>query len=165
MISTAENPSPFDPLADMPPDEGRFVLRERDPAAPGAITEWARIRRNLAFKKYGHRKSNKAADALKVEMLQAKEADEIALEWASREAPERIEGKNTSYQEVVKTADQLAELDAMKVRETALHHLREGAAHISDAREILSDDDFVMLDAAIIAIRGVVERVRDGGLA
>ena len=83
-LSTAARPSPFDPLDRMPADEGRFVIREKDPAGPGAMTEWCRLRRNHAAKLYGTNPIGDAKRLFDAEMEQCRQAEDLALDWAER---------------------------------------------------------------------------------
>lgn len=46
-MGTKSNPSGFDCYAKAEPDEPMFVLLARDPAAPGAIEQWADTRELL----------------------------------------------------------------------------------------------------------------------
>lgn len=138
MTSTIDHPGPFDALQKARPGEGIFALLERDPCSPAAITEWARTRRNRAFKLYGGDQSATAKELLAAELSQCFEAELIALEWAEGAAVSApVEGQRAAYQEVIKSAEELAEADRRKRRETAVRDLREAAYHLCEAKDAL----------------------------
>lgn len=168
MLSTAAHPSPFDPLADMPPDEPRFVVRGKDPAGPGTITEWCRLTRNWAIKLWGGSSSAEDQRRLTAKLLQCAAAEEQAAEWAERLAGgEAIEGTNATYQDDHRTEVQLAALATEKRKQVLVRHLREAAFHTSEAR-----DGFVALEAlneaeaqALTAALETINRIADLAMA
>lgn len=164
MLSTAAHPSPFDPLADMPLDEPRFVLRGRDPVGPGAITEWARLRRNWAIKQWADSSSEEAQRRLQAELRQCAAAEEQAMEWAERLAGgEAVEAVNATYQDVHRTEEQLAALGREKRIAALQRHLREAAYHTCEARDgyaaidELGAEDAHALEQALATINRIAD--------
>lgn len=139
MSNTAENPSPFDPLADMPPDEPRFILRGRDPAAPPAVTEWARVHRSRAYSDLtddkGSPKSREAKVQLAAALQKAANADELAMDMREYQHSVARPREDRLSNGAEKTQEQLVELDRHRQRKVALEHLQEGRYHLNEARE------------------------------
>lgn len=143
MPGTAANPSPFDPLDEMEPDEPRFVLRGKDHAAPGAITEWSRLRRNKALHDFNKIEEPTEKDrlALSSELSQCREADDRAMEmqdWRLGQAKPEGDGR-ASYNDIERTQEQLAELARKKRLEGLLRHVQEGRFHLAEVRDGLLD--------------------------
>lgn len=137
-MSTKEIPGPFDAFAKAHPDEPVFALLGRDPAAPAAITEWARIRRNRAIRIWGESKKQSDKVLLDAEMKQCAEAEALAMEFDDyRTGAEAIEGRPSTYQEVRKTKEEIEQAAAIKRRGEACKHLREAAYHLAEARAAL----------------------------
>ena len=162
-LSTAAKPSPFDPLDRMPATEGRFVIRETDPAGPGAITEWGRIRRNIAFRKFGTSPAEGSDEArlLKAELDQCNDADDMALEWKERQdAAEPVENEVTYYSGATLTEEQVQAAKRQKHVAELVRHLREAAYF---ACELIEQDgpsvdpDLAEQHAQINAIANAIE--------
>lgn len=141
MTSTIETPGAFDALEKAKPDEPIFPLLAHDPCAPGAITEWCRLRRNWALKIWGADDAS-AADKVRLaaELAQCANAEAIALQmtdWASEHA--EVEGQRSSYQELARSVEEVAEAERRKRRDSAVRHLREAAYHYCEARDLLVD--------------------------
>lgn len=136
-MSTTEHPGPFDAMEKLEhPNEPHFKLLGRDHAAPGAITEWCRLRRNAAIEQWGLSTSEADKLLLKGELMQCGEAEAIALEMTDfRLGQGEIEGAKATYQEVKRTEAGLAEADLRKRKIAAVRHLREAAYHYSEAIE------------------------------
>lgn len=138
--------SPFDPLERMEPGEDRFVIREKDPAGPEAITGWAQLRRNWAFKTYGIEPTGDAKRLLDAELAQCNEAEEKALAW--REAQTgggAIEGVKATYSAATLSEEQVAAAKRAKHLSELSRHLREAAYH---ACEVIEGDG-AGVDAAL----------------
>lgn len=138
-ISTKDQPGPYDALEKARPKEPWFVLLGRDIAGPATLTEWARVRRNAALKRYGD--SDKATDKelLAAELRQCQNAEELALAFSDyRTNAEAPEGERSSYQEVIKSAEEIAAADRLKRQAAAGRHLREAAYHFAEAETLLS---------------------------
>lgn len=163
-LSTAAQPSPFDPLDRMPPDEGRFVIREKDPAGPAAMTEWTRVRRNLAVKLFGTNPVGDAKRLLDAELEQCRQAEELALEWAERlnggEAP--VEQKAT-YADVTLTEEQIAAAKRQKALVELVRHLREADYHIHELIEIDGPAVAARLADQAAAIHNLADEIEYGG--
>lgn len=133
ILSTAEQPSPFDPLDRMPPDEPRFVIRGSDPAGPNAITEWARVRRNLAFKQYGPDATGDARRLLEADLVQCKEAEELALLWREiQQGHEVPDEQRATYAGLELTEEQIAASRRQKNQAELLRHLRDADFYASE---------------------------------
>lgn len=142
MTSTIDLRGAYDALEKALPGEPIFPLLGRDPAAPAAVTEWARIRRNRAFRKWGesHRPADK--ELLAAELKQCCEAEEQALqftEWREQQEGKASEqqGERANYQGVIKSAEEQAEAARLNARAGAVRDLREAAYHLSEALEAL----------------------------
>lgn len=139
MTAETFTPGPFDALDKVNEGEPRFVLLGRDPAMPGAITEWARLRRMAAIRKYGTPRSGTRSETkLKAELAQCHEAEEIALyadEW--RKGHEEVEGNKPTYNEVKKSEAELAALADHALLDLAHKNLREAAYFLCEATDIL----------------------------
>ena len=174
-MATIDEPGPFDALEKAKPDEPVFSLLARDPCAPATITEWNRLRRNRALKLYGGADASVADKELLVaELKQCANAEEIALqfeEWRKGyETPDMI-GVRASYNEIIKSAEELAEADRRKQRKEACANLQEARYHIGIARDQLAalglgaetaQDDLSMMLARLGAIAEEFELRRPG---
>lgn len=129
--------SPFDPTDRLEPGERRFTIREHDRAGPGAITEWARIRRNIAFKAYGTAPTGEAERGLKAELAQCAEAETLALDWKEKQDSGEIaeEAVRATYSAVALTEEQVTAAARQREIQTALRYLREAAFHLNNAIE------------------------------
>ena len=164
MTSSLADPGPYDAIEKARPDEPIFALLGRDFAAPAAITEWARIRRNRAIKLYEGSRKSRDKELLAAELKQCAEAEAVALtmeEWRKEEAAPEGNGR-ASYSELVKTAEELAEVEHRKRRAAAIQHLSEAAYHVNEANAILAElelageatqSDLKMMVARIIGIQ------------
>ena len=132
-------PGPYDAFEKVAPGEPRFVLLGRDPAMPGAITEWARIRRMQAIRKHGNQRAgSKASIALKAELAQCNEAEEIALsaeEW--RGGHTKVEAVRPTYNEIRRTEAEQAAVGRHNLLELAHKNMREAAYFWHEARDVL----------------------------
>lgn len=137
MPNTIDAPGPYDALEKAKPGEPMFTLLGHDPCAPATITEWCRLRRNLALKQYGEGAAATDKELLAAELRQCANAEEVALEfeeWRNmKEAPSAAGGRAT-YNAVIKSAEELAEADRRTRREAACQHLREAAYHLGEAK-------------------------------
>lgn len=143
IVGTAANPSAFDPLDEMPADEPRFVLRGKDPAAPGAITEWARDRRNRAFREFNAIEQPTEQDRLKLkaELEQCREADDLAMqmrEWQQDHAAPEGDPRAT-YNAIERTQEQLAEAARKRRLDDVHRDIQEGRYHVCNVRDSLED--------------------------
>lgn len=143
MRGTAENPSAFDPLDDMAPDEPRFVVRGKDPDGPPVLTEWCRLRRNRAMRVFNAIANPSDQDRLlfKSELEQCREAEDLAIAMADwRNAHPEPEGDGrASYNQIERTQEQLAELARGKRLEAILRHVQEARYHACEVRDGLFD--------------------------
>lgn len=74
MVSTKENPGAFDGMERAAPNEPIFTLRAHDPLAADLVHEWVSRKRTMI----NH--SNMTDEKRKIELVQCREAEEIA--WA-----------------------------------------------------------------------------------
>jgi hypothetical protein len=166
MTSTITELGAYDALEKAAPGEPVFPLLGRDPDAPATITEWCRLRRNRAFRRYGVAPTGADAALLAAELRQAANAEAVALEFNDwRQDVAEQDGVNSTYQDVIKSADEIAEADRRTRRERACKHLREAAYHLSEARDLL-DGLGMLLPAterwttgALARINGMAEEV------
>lgn len=159
MTSTKEAIGPYDALERAEPGEPMFALLARDHAAPGAITEWTRIRRNRALNAYGG--SDKATDKelLAAELKKCANAEAIALEMDDwRKGHEAPAGERAAYQEIIKSAEELAEADRRGQQARAVSSLRECAYHLCEARDDLLDLDKIV-EAEAEHITGMLDAI------
>jgi hypothetical protein len=134
--------SPFDPLADLAPDEPRFVIRGRDPIAQRVIAFWAHETRNRAISRFASSSDERDAAKLAGKLRQCAEAEEVGFamdEWAKGQTA--AEGERANYQQVERTEAQIAELDRQKRIEAYRRHLREASYHLSEAIEGLAREE------------------------
>lgn len=129
--------SPFDPLGRLEPGEDRFVIRERDPVGPGAITSWTHLRRNWALKTYGTAPVGEAKRLLDAELAQCAEAEEKALTWSERQSGQaEAEEQRATYSGVSLTEEQIAAAKRQKSHAALAQALREAAYHACELIEI-----------------------------
>lgn len=157
ITGTKDQPSRFDGFLKAAPGELIFTLLERDPCAPPAILHWCDLRRVRARKEL-------KGKALKAELTQINEAEEIAWEMQRRqkEQPAQEEApKRQSYSGVVIDRDN-AWREQIARGVSLLHN---AVADIADARvifgelKLLDKDDKAMLDSAMNIARDIaVER-------
>ena len=162
-IGTAANPSAFDPLADMPPDEPRFVLRGKDQSSPPAITAWSHDRRNRAFREFNAIDNPSEQDRLKLksELEQCREADELAMgmrEWQQDHAAPEGDPRAT-YNAIERTQEQLAELARSKRLEAIRRHVQEGRYHVCEVRDGLADMGLIG-DAMVTELTAMLDRLQ-----
>lgn len=133
----ATSPSPFDPLERLEPGEDRFVIRERDPAGPGAITEWCRLRRQWAYRTYGVEPTGNAKRLLDAELAQCAEADAKALAWKERQTDGGpIEEHRATYTEATLSEEQVSAAKRQKLREDLIRCLREADYFIHELLDL-----------------------------
>jgi hypothetical protein len=161
MPAAAANPSPFDPLDRLEPEEDRFVIREKDPCGPPTITEWCRLRRNRAAKLYGTNPVGDAKRLLDAELAQCAEAEEKALEWSARQAGAAEEGAKATYADVALTEEQVAKAKRQKDFDAVRRHLREAAYHAAEIVEADGADELECF-APVLGVLGVVNQLADG---
>lgn len=143
-MSTIEEPGAYDALEKALPGETMFPILARDPCGPATITEWARLRRNAAFKKYGTNPTGADAALLAAELRQAANAEEVAqkmADWRKNETDQ--DGVRSSYHEVIKSAEEIAEAERLTSLARAVRNLRECAYHLSEARDDLQSMDLL----------------------
>lgn len=162
----AAHASPFDPLERMAPGEDRFVIREKDPVGPAAITGWTQLRRNWAFKLYGTEPTGDARRLLDAELAQCAEAEEKALAWSERQqGHEAADEQRATYAVVALTEEQVAKAKRQKHLAELTRNLREAAYH---ACEIVEGDgpgvDTVLVDLHA-SINGFADQVQYGAKA
>lgn len=156
-MATKESPGQFDALEKAAPNEPVFPLLARDECAPATITFWCHQRRNRAFKLYGESSKDADRELLAAELRQAANAEEVALQfddYRKQEAPADI--VRSSYNEVIKSAEELAEADRRKRREQAVADLSEASYHLCEARDLLISLDALSDDTEVMAV-GVLE--------
>lgn len=151
MTGTVTTPGPFDALEKARPDEPMFPLLARDPDAPATITEWCRLRRNRAYRLYGN--SKRAADKkmFDAELQQCNQAETVAQQMTDWRGVATVDepGQRASYQDVKKSAEEIAEAEEREHREKMIRHLRECAYHLSETRDGTADRN--MVGAATVA--------------
>jgi hypothetical protein len=157
--------SPFDPTDRLEPGERRFTIREHDRAGPGAITEWCRIRRNIAFKLYGTAPTGEAERGLKAELAQCAEAETLALDWKEKQDSGEIAeaGVRAAYSEVVLTEAQVAKAERQREISEALRHLREAAYRLSNAIEANPLTATVEMAMGLENINATADAIEEGG--
>lgn len=159
MTSTLEQPGPFDALEKAMPEEPIFTLLGRDPCAPPTITEWARLRRNDAIKRLGDSKSREDKEALKAELIQCAEAEEVALAMADwrNGMPEEILAERARYDGRVRSAEELDAAKRLKRLEGLLRNLRESAYQLCEAKDGLAElglvKDITVVDLGLMLTR------------
>lgn len=141
-MNTKLHPGAYDALAKAEPDEPCFALLGRDAAAPAAITEWARIRRNRAFAKHGDSHKPLDKELFVAELRQAAHAEDIAQQmndWReAREAGQQVvAGERAAYNEIIRSAEEQAAADRITRQREAVTHFREAAYHVSEAADRL----------------------------
>lgn len=161
--STIETPGPFDALGKAEPGEPMFPLLGRDPAAPGTITEWARLRRNLAIKQYGTDPKGKGKKLLAAELAQCANAEAAAMEFAEWRSgnSEADQPGRVNYSGGTRTAEELAEAARATTQLEAVRHLREAAYHVNEAREKLVALDLIKDMSGLRVIREDVNAYAD----
>lgn len=144
-MSTLDQPGAFDAFEKLQPGEPFFPLLARDDCAPGAMTEWARLRRNRALKLWGDSSNPSDAVKLAAELAQCAQAENLALEFADWRAGQADESlpQRSSYQEIVRTAEELAEAGRRSKIDAAVRQLREAAYHVRNAHDGLKDLDLI----------------------
>lgn len=137
MTSTVTTPGAYDALEKALPGEPLFPLLGHDPDAPATVTEWCRLRRNRALRLYGESSSLTDKELLAAELRQCANAEDIALQMGDWRLGQTAEvALRSSYNDVIKTAEEIAEADRRQRRATAVQHLREAAYHASEARDL-----------------------------
>ncbi len=136
MASTPAQPGAYDALEKAAPGEPMFPLLGRDPCAPAAITEWCRLRRNLALKEWGESANPRDKELLAAELRQCANAEAVALEFNSwREDHTEAAVERASYQPVIKSADEQAMAAKRHRRDHMGKSLREAAYYLQEAKE------------------------------
>lgn len=140
MTSTASTLGAYDGLEKAEPGEPWFIVLARDASGPATLTEWCRLRRNAAIKLYGDSKDPRDIALLAAELAQCANAERIAEEMAEwRAGNVAAIGQRSTYSEIERTAEELAEADRRTRRDAAVRHFREAAYHLSEGRNILVD--------------------------
>lgn len=144
-MNALATPGPYDALEKLLDGEPYFALIGRDECAPAAITEHCRLRRNRAFRLYGESHNPVDKELLAAELLQCREAEEKALEFTDWRQGREAEPTATrsSYQEVIRSAEEIAEADRRKRRATAVQNLRESAYYLCEAKNALLDLELI----------------------
>lgn len=149
-------PSPFDPLPRLEPGEDRFTIREKDLAGPGAMTEWARIRRNLAFRTYGTNPTGDAKRLLEAELQQCAEAEQKALDWKDRQQGQaEADVQRATYSGASLTEEQVTAAKRQKNLTALCQALREAAYH---ACEIIEQDG-PKVDPALVEHHAAINEI------
>lgn len=97
-VNTLENPSEFDALVKLRPNEPYFMLLGRDTLSPGRVTEWADLNRKRALAEFNADKINR--DKLDQELRQSTDAEMIAASMKAYKAghqAEQAKVKTASY--------------------------------------------------------------------
>jgi hypothetical protein len=162
MASTKDNPGAYDALEKAAPNEPIFVLLARDHAAPFAITEWARVRRNRAIHDHPDNPSEQDTELLRAEFMQCGEAEAVAMEMTDwRAGHGEAPPVRATYNALERSAAELAEADARRQREAAQRHLREAAFHLGEAVEWLRPHGFGVGADALESFMVTVNRLAD----
>lgn len=136
MIPTKTDPGPFDAFDKALADEPIFTLLGRDPASPSAITEWCRVRRNLAIKNCAAR-----SDEMTDELRQCAEAEVIAFAMedyrSGAEAGVPQETVATNYSGAQGESHEQRARNLLVADTVA--HLRAAAYHVNEACERLGE--------------------------
>lgn len=157
ITGSKDQPSRFDGFLKAKEGELIFTLLERDKDAPPAILHWCELRRTRARKEL-------KGKALKAELAQINEAEEIAWEMQRRQKDQPAQDeapKRQSYSGVTVDKNN-AWRESMAKGVTLLHN---ATADIAEAKEVftaldlLDKDDRVSLDSAMNIARDIaVER-------
>lgn len=106
-MSTKEQPGPFDGMVKAAPDEPVFTLRAHDPIAPDRIHDWVELKRKSIRKAHA---DGEISDAKrKLELIQCKEAEEIAWQMVSWR-----KGEHATQADLVEKMDQEASYSGHK---------------------------------------------------
>jgi hypothetical protein len=148
MASTPSTPGAYDALEKALPGEPMFPLLGRDPCAPAAITNWCHLRRNRAFKLWGHSANPRDKELLAAELRQCANAEAVAIEFGDfHSGLQEVAGERASYQAVIKSAEEQAAAVRRDLRKRARASLSEAAYYVQDAREAMEQ----LGDAAPVA--------------
>lgn len=140
MSGTIDLRGAYDALEKAKLGEPIFVLLGRDHAGPATLTEWCRLRRNQAFKRFGGSERVTDKELLAAELRQCAEAEEMAERFAEwRTGHQQQEGERAAYQDVVKSAEEQAEASRLKSRAQAVRDAREADYHVCELRDRLAD--------------------------
>lgn len=140
MASTPATPGAYDALEKAAPGEPMFPLLARDPCAPATVTEWCRLRRNMALHEWGESQNPRDKELLAAELRQCANAEAVALEMGDwRKEHVAVEGVRASYQPVIKSADEQAMAAKRHRRDHMLKSLREAAYHLCEAKDAAVD--------------------------
>lgn len=157
ITGSKDQPSRFDGFLKAKEGELIFTLLERDKDAPPAILHWCELRRTRARKEL-------KGDALKAELAQISEAEEIAWEMQRRQKGHDAQSeavKRESYSGVNLDADN-AWREQMAQGVALLHNAvadMGDAAKIFDNLGLLDRDDRQMIASAMNSARDIaVER-------
>jgi len=152
-MSTLATPGPFDALSKAEDDEPIFPLLGRDPCAPATITEWCRLRRNRAYKLYGDKLDETSRNTLHAELFQASEAEVMALRmsaWRTRTEPAAEDPSKPTYNEIVKSTEEIEQARRLKILKDGIAHLRESAYHFNMALEVFETLGYLFPETAKI---------------
>ena len=160
MTSTKVEPGPYDAFEKAEPREPLFVLLARDHASPGAITEWCRLRRNVATKTLDWE-----SDAFAAEMRQCAEAEAVALEMNSWRTGQTVAA--TTAAPTTNYSGARGETLEHRNREIAIaeavQHGREAAYHTCEMRDkltglgVVPELDTVLLNRALLYINNIAD--------
>lgn len=158
ILPTIEHPGPFDALEKADPNEPMFPLLGRDADAPATITEWCRLRRNRAIRKYGTDPAEGSREQLllKAELEQCRNAEEIAIgmaEYRLNLAAPKDQPEAKADAEVAKTAEELEQAQRRSESDSACRHLREAAYHLCEARDMLAKLDDEDVDTLSVMLK------------
>lgn len=161
-MSTKEQPGPFDGLERAAPDEPVFTLRAHDVLAAPLVREWVDRRRKAILH------GNLPADKERVELIQAREAEEIAEameEWRSgRPAEEETHAPTpqVSYNGNETDADELAAKRQFDTIKAAARKLDNSVAEITEAAEMLREYGFDHEVEALLQYAELVKEIAAG---
>jgi phage protein D len=163
MTNTLEDPSPFDALAKLKPNEVYFLLLGRDPHAAKLVLQWAELERNFV------REHVTNPEEARRRLLKANDAETIAWDMAAYQKGHKAESeavaapveKPRSYSGHVLPAEAQARDDLQRARTLAARHLSEAAAQAQSAIEILTGIGVEDQAQEIEKVRGWLNAVRD----
>lgn len=132
----------FDAMKKLEDGEPYFLLLGRDPDAEATIKFWCQLRRNRAYKTFGHRKGTRAAKLFEAELVQANEAEakaEMMGHWHKHHGEDHDAVEAITAKDVAAAEAELAEADELKRKQELVKHLREAAYHLSEFADHISE--------------------------
>lgn len=140
MSNTKDEPGPFDALQKARGDEPIFTLLGRDPAAPSAITEWCRVRRNNALRDF-----TPGSPELVEELRQCADAEAIAFQMDDYRkgvtvAEEQVAPARVAHSGLMGETQEQRD-QALALAQT-VEHLRNAIYHMAEADALMDKLDF-----------------------